>query len=91
MTAEDADIVDSHLALLDSTDSSEASTSIISNMVSVVEVQEYAFLRERGWRIRPPKEYDIVPLPFDAIIGTEESNETEASDRNSSHQDYADL
>ena len=29
--------------------------------------QDYAYFNERGFKMRTAKEYDIVPLPFDAL------------------------
>lgn len=58
MTDEESERVDQDLSLLYSvfSQSEDSSGNIMAGMIEVVDVQEYAFMRERGWKIRKPKQ-----------------------------------
>ena len=60
LTTEESEVVDRNLDHIESLigESERASTHIMAGMVDVVMVQDYAFIHERGWRVRAPRDFD---------------------------------
>jgi len=90
MTRIDIETVEDHLELmdtiLDDDDEASASTYIMAGMVSVMDVNDYAFFNARGIRLIRAKSFENLPHDENEDTSNHDTSNQDTSKQHSSNQ-----